>query len=402
MSRPRRKVFGPFFYAALLACGLVAIYWGVELAWPRVETWLEQRTILKALRSPEVQTRRGVVLGLGYKSPEFARACLVEALGDPSVDVRLAACHSLAQHGYEPQTLIPVLAAAANDERIETRVETARILSRIMALAASKLHSAAEGLADTAVRARRDSASILYRLLKDRVPEVRAAAADSLGDGGLDPSAAAELTAAAGDPDRGVRLEIARALLRINGKGDRTAADILTSLVADKQPVADRSLAMDVLLQAGEPTQNRAVLALVELLSHADPEVQPDLLACLGEAGPQAHVALPALEKLLDDPEPGTRAAAVRAILQIEDTKSPRLTAVMLEMIADKTLAEEGRMDILGRIKDTAPKALAKVTPVLIRQLGDGSSDVRRAALDLLSVIIEDTPAEMPGQADAR
>jgi len=59
-------------------------------------------------------------------------------------------------------------------------------------------------------------------------------------------------------------------------------------------------------------------------------------------------------------------------------------------------------MDILGRIKDRAPKALAKVTPGLIRQLGDSTADGGRAALDLLSIIIEDTPAEMPNQADAR
>ncbi len=148
--------------------------------------------------------------------------------------------------------------------------------------------------------------------------------------------------------------------------------------------------------------EQRTMLALVELLSHADPAVQPDVLACLGEAGPHAHVALPALEKLLDDPEPGTRASAVRAILEIEDKKNPRLTAVMLEMIADKALAQEWRMDILARIKETAPTALAKATPGLIRQLGDGNSDVRRAALDLLSIFIEDTRAEMPNQADAR
>jgi hypothetical protein len=74
----------------------------------------------------------------------------------------------------------------------------------------------------------------------------------------------------------------------------------------------------------------------------------------------------------------------------------------MLEMVAGKTLAQEWRMDILGRIKETAPTVLAKVTPGLIRQLGGSNSDVRRAALDLLSIIIEDTRAEMPNQADAR
>ena len=76
--------------------------------------------------------------------------------------------------------------------------------------------------------------------------------------------------------------------------------------------------------------------------------------------------------------------------------------AVMLEMIADKSLTQEWRMDIPGRIKETAPNHLAKATPGLIRQLGDSNSDVRRAVLDLLSIIIEDTRAQMPNQADAK
>ena len=402
MTRPRKRILGPFFYSALLAWGLVAIYGVVEVARPKVEMWLHQRAILQALRSSDTATRQGVVLKLEQESPAFARAYLVEALGDPSIDVQVAACRSLANHGYEPQTLIPVLAVTAADEKIESRLETARILSRIKALAASKVHSSADSQARAAVQVRSDSNAILYRLLKDRVPEVRAAAAGSLGKDGLDSSVAAELIAAAGDADRGVRLEIAQSLLRINGPGDRTAAGILTGLVADREPVADRSLAMKALLQASDETRNRAILALVELLSHTDPLVQPDVLECLGEAGPHARVALPALEKLLDDHEPGTRAAAARAILGMEESQNPRLTAVMIEMIADKTLAAEWRMDMLSRIKESAPTALGKASQELIRQLGDSNVNVRGSALELLSFIIQETRAEMPNQVQAR
>jgi len=402
MSRRRKRTFGPLIYAALLAWGLVALYSGVELATPKVENWLEQRRILKALRSPDVKTRQRVVLSLEQQSPELSRAYLIEAASDPSFDVSIAACRMLANQGADPRSLIPVLSAAAGDDKTEVRIDTAHILGRVLARAASEVRSSADTLTSPAVQLRSKSVAILYRLLKDRIGDVRTAAASSLGDGGLDASVAAELIAAAGDSDWDVRLEIARALLRINGPGDRTAADILTRLVADREPIGDRSLALKALLQASEETRNRAMLALVELLSHADPVVQPDVLACLGEAGPHSHVALPALEKLLDDPEPGTRASAVRAILQIEEKKSPRLTAVMLEMIADKSLAQEWRMEVLGRIKETAPTVLARATPGLICQLGDSNSDVRRAALELLSIIIEDTRAEMPNQADAR
>jgi len=47
-----------------------------------VDTWFEQRAVLKALRSPSIETRRAVVRDLEHKSPAFARAYLVEALGD--------------------------------------------------------------------------------------------------------------------------------------------------------------------------------------------------------------------------------------------------------------------------------------------------------------------------------
>src|SRR5271157_3198129 len=96
MSRRRKRIFGPIMYAALIAWGLVAIYSGVEFATPRVEDWLEQRRILKALRSPDIKTRQQVVLSLEQQSPELTRAYLLEAANDPSFDVSIAACRTLA------------------------------------------------------------------------------------------------------------------------------------------------------------------------------------------------------------------------------------------------------------------------------------------------------------------
>src|SRR5512147_248329 len=119
MSRRRKRMFEPLMYAALLAWGLVAIYSGLEIARPRVENWLEQRRILKALRSPDIKTRQEVVLSLEQQSPEFTRAYLLEAANDPSFDVSIAACRVLANQGADPRSLIPVLSAAAGDDKIE-------------------------------------------------------------------------------------------------------------------------------------------------------------------------------------------------------------------------------------------------------------------------------------------
>ncbi len=292
-----------------------------------------------------------------------------------------------------------MLSAAAGDDKIDHRVESAHILGRILARTASEIRSSADNQASPAAQLRSESVAVLYRLLRDTAPEVRAPAAASLGDCGGDNSVAAELIAAAGDPDRGVRLAVARALLRINGPGNRTAGEILTGLVADRYSFGDRSEACSVLLQASQETRDRAILAMADLLSQADSLVQQDVLACLGTLGPRARCTLPALEKLLHDHEPDTRTAAMRAILDIEESRNPRLITVMIEMISDKTLPQEWRMEMLSRINEIAPALLVKATPGLIRQLGESDLRVRRVRLNYSLLSLRTITLRCPSKA---
>ncbi|MGC8639573.1 MAG: hypothetical protein ACP5XB_06805, partial [Isosphaeraceae bacterium] len=81
---------------------------------------------------------------------------------------------------------------------------------------------------------------------------------------------------------------------------------------------------------------------------------------------------------------------------------TPRIIKTLLEMVACKDLPHDWRMDALGRLRETNPKALARATAALIRQLGDQSPDIRRSAIELLSAIIEDAPAEMPATTGAK
>lgn len=209
MSRQKHKTFGPFTYAALLAASLAVLYSGVQVAVPKVEDWLEQRRIYDLLRSPNVKTRQRIVESLDKHGPAFARPFLLEAIGDPSFDVSITACRLLANQDADPRPLIPVLSAAANDEKVNTRDEAARILGRILARAASEARAASGSPASPAMQVRSQCIAILYRLLTDRVDNVRATAAESLGDVGIDATVATELVAAAGDSDRDVRLAIA-------------------------------------------------------------------------------------------------------------------------------------------------------------------------------------------------
>ena len=84
------------------------------------------------------------------------------------------------------------------------------------------------------------------------------------------------------------------------------------------------------------------------------------------------------------------------AILAIEEKPTPRILAVLVDMITSKDLPEDQRLDAVGRIREANPQSLSRATPALIRQLGDKSANVRRAAAELLMAIMEDTPAEMP------
>ncbi len=401
MAGRRRVISSSIFYSAVLACGLVGLYQGVKLAVPQIERWGEQWRLQREMRSTDPRSRLGMVLAMEAKDPSLTTPYLVQATGDPDAEVRVAACHVLASRGQQRPLLISVLSRTANDARDKVRVDTALALGRILAGNRQNARERQAGPADSEAEATAEAGAILCQLLKDPQSEVRAAAAEGLAHGGPEP-APAELGAAAADADREVKLAVARALLRRNGPEDRTAAQLLCGLIADPAPIADRFQILKMVQGTTQETQDRAVRALAALLSRVDASVLPDVIACLGESGRQASAALPVLDKLLDDPEPSTRASAALALLAIDEKPTPRVLAVLVEMLANKDLPQDWRMDAMGRIKGTDPKALAKATPALIRQLGDKSPDIRRAAVELLMSIVEDTPAELPGPTEGK
>ena len=84
------------------------------------------------------------------------------------------------------------------------------------------------------------------------------------------------------------------------------------------------------------------------------------------------------------------------AIVAIEGQESPRSIATLIRMVADPTLPQDGRESAISLLQEANKAALVRATPDLIRQLGDDNSLVRQHAVSLLSMIIEDTRAEMP------
>ena len=247
MSEPRKKVFGPLLYAALVAWGLVAIFACVETGGPKFQQWLRDRQLVQSLQSTDPETRWSALGHLEQQDLASVRPYVIEALRDPNAKVRVAACRVLANQGAELQQVIPVLSAAADDENPEVRLEAAAALGRVSAHVAHPGRGLAGESPGQEPELAKESLAVLCRLLKDQSSDVRVEAARSLAVAGPSESSTSALVAAADDPDRGVRLAIAEALLQLNGPGDRTAAKILCDLIADPGQVADRPQILKVL-----------------------------------------------------------------------------------------------------------------------------------------------------------
>ena len=177
----RRAISSPIFYSALLACGLIGLYYGVELVVPRIGGWLVQWKLQRELRSSDPRTRLEAVLATERMDSSLTRAALIEATRDPNVEVRIAACRVLASRSDPPPVLVPALSSAANDASEKVRTDVAQILGRI---------AAGSTVRSQAYKPQTEAKAVLCRLLHDPKSEVRAAAAEALGEDGPGPAPA--------------------------------------------------------------------------------------------------------------------------------------------------------------------------------------------------------------------
>jgi HEAT repeat protein len=402
MSRPRRRIFGPLFYSTLIVAVVVGGYSVVTRLGLWINDWYEVRVLAQTLRGGNPESRETAKLLLAARGPKVFVPILLDTVHDTSAPVRAMACRSLVSAGADPSVVIPILIAAAGDVEEEVRLEAARGLARVAEDGSLVIVSRSGSPGELAPGLRKLCVESLRRLLKDRSSQVRVEAVSALSVYGSEPAVAADLVAATGEEDRAVRLAAARGLLKVNGAGDRSAAQTLIALVCDPDAVPDRLAVMDVLKNTSQAVQDQAVAALVELLSHRDPLVLPDLIDCLSGSGIRARAVVSALEGLLNDEDPALRSKAAMAIVTIERQASPRVVDVLVRMVADPTVPQDGRESAIPFLRGANSSALTRATPDLIRQLGDGNAVVRQNALSLLSMIVDETPAEMPAPTDGR
>ena len=119
--------------------------------------------------------------------------------------------------------------------------------------------------------------------------------------------------------------------------------------------------------------------------------------------GPARGLPCQHFERLLDDEDPASRAIAGIAVATIGGNANPRTIPLLLKMIDDLTIAPESRQAALEKIRELNEAELVKATPILIRQLGSKSAEVRLTAMEMLGSIIEQHALrELPGPTAAK
>ena len=296
-------------FSLLLAFTLVADCLGVEQKPPSTaqdqeptyrETTVIEWTVVAKDKDPALRSHAAFMLGQIGPEAKVAVPILTELLADQDRKVRECAAYALGRIGPDAKPAVPVLMELLKDQDYLVRWNAVRALGSVGPGAKSAIpalvklldgkdrslrvnvartlgHIGADG--NTTVR-------VLVELLRDR--QVRGAAILALGDVERDAKAAIPaLTALLGDPDPGIRLDVADALVKINPEAKDAAIQALAELTKDKRWWVRRGAAKS-----------------------------------LGKIGSEAKTAIPILTQLLNDPEADVQKAASEALEKIRAKKT--------------------------------------------------------------------------------
>ena len=249
------------------------------------------------------------------------------------------------------------------------------------------------GFSDADVLAKRfgerpPAVPVLVAALNDRDPEVRAASAWALGARGAaaEPAVPA-LTGALRDEQEAVRTAVAEALGAL-GPRARSAAPALFAALDD--PRASVRAAAAQALARLEPTAE-SVPSLSRALAHTDGYVRGFAAWSLGNLGPAAREAVPAMVEALGPDDTANVVAAALARI------GPAAAEAVPALVADLRGPDPGRRwraaRTLGRIGPPAESAVTE----LAAALRDPNEAVRTHAARALGRI---GPGAMPAAAD--
>jgi HEAT repeat protein len=259
--------------------------------------------LLALLADEQAEVRRGAAFFLlADFHPNVAThvAAYTKLLSDPDPTIRGFALEAAKQMQPADQAKAAPQLAEMLDPAREAKADNRAAIIRLLSKLAGDALSAADKIAASAK--------------DDPDPNVRKAALVAMVQVAAPPDAVAALAGGLADGDAGVRL-VAAARLRQLGIIAAPASKKLAAALGDNDARVSNAAA-EALVNIGAT----AVGPTTEQLSSNSLAARKLALACLAKIGKEAASAAPAIEKLLQDPDPQTRELAAKAFERI---KSP-------------------------------------------------------------------------------
>jgi HEAT repeat protein len=259
---------------------------------------------------------------------------LVDALKDPDKHVRAAAARGLFELNVPREQVIPALADLLAEKDPQVRGHVVDALASLGEKALPRLikalqHDDTQGLAVAVIRQlgpkAKDAVPALAEELKDPDAAYRREvcfALASIGPGAK--PAVPALVKALSDADEGVRHIATYALGKIGPDAAAAAPDLKKNLASDDLFLKTASVWALVHIEPKDlDFRVKAVPILAKALAESDRErVRMEVATTLGEIGPTAKDAIPALEKrVAEDDSAAVREAAEMALKKIRQTK---------------------------------------------------------------------------------
>ncbi len=251
------------------------------------------------LHDPDAMVQRRAIDALGSVGPPGRKVlpAVIAKLGSTSPEVRLSAVEFAGSHGQAAAEAIPALTSLLDDATPRIRMVAAQTLGSLG-------------------RAAQPAFPRLVPLLGAAQPDIREAAVAAMGSLELEAEVVRpHLAKALRDDKPEVRRAASRAVQRLGPQGAILIPDII--MLADRK---ENVRSTERLLRRFERTgpDARSLPELVKLLEHKQPGVRLLAIKFLGLAGRSASDAIPALERMREDPDAEVRKQAQAACERIK------------------------------------------------------------------------------------
>lgn len=300
-------------------------------------------------------------------SDDFSQ--LVASLSSPDIDTRKSAADSLSKGGA---AAVPELATALKSDSAPVRAAAAYALNEI--------GPEAEAATPT-----------LLEVLQDDDELVRALATSTLTQVGLDNTVLVNLLIAAVQNESGLVNDIAAdALVGIGADSVPALGELLENDAANSLAKKTAATVLGDISKVDEVDDlvlEAAVPILAETLEDGDSDVRKAAASALGDFGPLADVAIPALSKALLGEDSGVNQTVAGSLTKIGQQSVPGLTEALE---SDDVLTRLYAADAIWTLTEDS----SLILPTLVSALSDGNVETRElAALGLTYLGRQASPA---------